>query len=217
MAIEYPVTINEFNQNWPDGLDSKSQGDDHIRNIKGAIKRTFPNITGPVTVTQAQLNILSKVGITVSPGMIMMWPYSADTIPTGWKLCNGVGNISTGQAIPDLTNRFPVGAGVLYSPGETGGISTHTHIANTVNSGTSLTPEMLPAHTHGIPTGSNDTTESAQMVSPGNNFGSPSPAFQTIQTGSVGSGVAHTHTANTYIAPSDNRPPFFGVFFIIKD
>lgn len=54
----------------PDGGDAKSQGDDHMRLIKKAIKNTFPNIAGPVTATQAELN--KTDGVTVTPAEINM-------------------------------------------------------------------------------------------------------------------------------------------------
>jgi hypothetical protein len=40
----------------PTSSDNANQGDNHLRLIKAAIKATFPNITGPVTATQATLN-----------------------------------------------------------------------------------------------------------------------------------------------------------------
>lgn len=36
--------------------DAKSEGDDHIRGVKNVLKNTFPNVTGPVTATQTELN-----------------------------------------------------------------------------------------------------------------------------------------------------------------
>lgn len=44
--------------------DQVAQGDDHIRLIKTAVKGTFPNLTGAVTPSQAELNILD--GATLS-------------------------------------------------------------------------------------------------------------------------------------------------------
>lgn len=41
--------------------DPKSQGDDHIRLIKTALKGTFPNLTGAVTLTQAQINDAARL------------------------------------------------------------------------------------------------------------------------------------------------------------
>lgn len=36
--------------------DPVSQGDDHLRGIKNSLLNSFPNITGPVTATQDQIN-----------------------------------------------------------------------------------------------------------------------------------------------------------------
>lgn len=46
----------------PAGGDARSTADDHLRGIKNVIKTTFPNITGAVNATQAQLN--QVVGVT---------------------------------------------------------------------------------------------------------------------------------------------------------
>lgn len=60
MAVETSVaTIADLNPAWPSGSEPKDRGDDHIRNIKQAVKLTFPNITGAVTATHAQLNLLT--------------------------------------------------------------------------------------------------------------------------------------------------------------
>ena len=48
-------------------------------------------------------------------GMIIAWYGNTGNIPTGFVLCDG--NNST----PDLRDRFVVGAGSAYSPGDTGG------------------------------------------------------------------------------------------------
>lgn len=66
MAVESSATyINELNIAWPDGaVDPKSDGDNHLRLIKKTIKNTFPNLTGAMTATQANLN--SLVGLSAS-------------------------------------------------------------------------------------------------------------------------------------------------------
>ena len=58
MGIENPTPdyIDDLDANDPAATDPLSQADDHIRNIKRVLKQTFPNITGPVTKTQAQLD-----------------------------------------------------------------------------------------------------------------------------------------------------------------
>jgi len=67
MGLEAVTHISDLVITNPVGAtDPKSQGDDHIRNIKKALKTDFPNITGPVTSTQAELNILDGVTLTAA-------------------------------------------------------------------------------------------------------------------------------------------------------
>ncbi len=58
MGIENPTPtyIDDLDASLPGATDPLSQADDHIRNIKRVLKQNFPNITGPVTKTQAQLD-----------------------------------------------------------------------------------------------------------------------------------------------------------------
>lgn len=46
------------------------------------------------------------------PGMIMMWHGSVATIPSGWHLCDGAAGTI------DLRNKFLIGAGDAYNPGD---------------------------------------------------------------------------------------------------
>jgi hypothetical protein len=56
------VYINSLVATNPIGAtDAKSQGDDHIRGIKNVLLNTFPNIDGPVTATEDELNIVVGV------------------------------------------------------------------------------------------------------------------------------------------------------------
>jgi hypothetical protein len=56
MALESATYINQLNALNPDGTDLVSTADDHLRLIKSTLKNTFPNVTGPVTLTQNTLN-----------------------------------------------------------------------------------------------------------------------------------------------------------------
>lgn len=56
MSVEQVTYINDLEPARPQGGDSIAQGDDHIRNIKKAIKQTFPNIAGEVLVSDEELN-----------------------------------------------------------------------------------------------------------------------------------------------------------------
>lgn len=58
--------INSLVSTNPSFLDSKSEGDDHIRGIKNVLKLSFPNISGAVTSTHTELNKLDGVTATAT-------------------------------------------------------------------------------------------------------------------------------------------------------
>lgn len=65
MAVESPInTIADLNPSWPSENEPGAQGDNHLRLIKDAIKKTWPNVNAPVTVTDTQLNMLLAEGLT---------------------------------------------------------------------------------------------------------------------------------------------------------
>lgn len=68
MPVESPVDyIDDLVITNPIGAtDPKSQGDDHIRNIKKAIKATFPSITAAVTSSHTELNVLDGATLSVA-------------------------------------------------------------------------------------------------------------------------------------------------------
>lgn len=65
MTVESLSYISGLNTSWPLNTDAKSEGDNHLRLIKSAIKDSFPNINGPVTVTDEELNYLSSVSSNI--------------------------------------------------------------------------------------------------------------------------------------------------------
>lgn len=54
-------------------------------------------------------------------GIVAIWSGAIVDIPAGWVLCDGDNNT------PDLRDLFIVGAGTAYNPGDTGGLTEHTH------------------------------------------------------------------------------------------
>jgi hypothetical protein len=58
MGLEAGTYIDSLNTSNPGATDSVAQGDDHIRLLKSTIKNTFPNITGSMTATHTELNLL---------------------------------------------------------------------------------------------------------------------------------------------------------------
>lgn len=60
MSVESQVNnIADLNPTYPQADDPVSQGDNHIRNIKKALKDTFPNIDGTVTASEDEINQLA--------------------------------------------------------------------------------------------------------------------------------------------------------------
>jgi len=62
MALETGTYVDSLVSANPASTDGLAQADDHIRLIKSTIKNTFPNLTGPVTSTQAELDASLPAG-----------------------------------------------------------------------------------------------------------------------------------------------------------
>ena len=147
MALESASFINDLVSANPPGSDTLAQADDHIRLIKGVLKSTFPNINQAISSTPLQLNTY-----LVPQGAILMWSGSTASIPSGWALCNGstqakadgTGNVT----LPDLRDRFIVGAGSTYAVGATDGATSNTPVITMTNASVTLTANQIPAHTH---------------------------------------------------------------------
>jgi hypothetical protein len=61
MALENGTYVNSLVPANPASTDGLAQADDHIRLIKSTLKNTFPNLTGVVTATQADLNNTTSI------------------------------------------------------------------------------------------------------------------------------------------------------------
>lgn len=116
------------------------------------------------------LQVIERLKLYLVPGgFIGMWSGSAETIPTGWALCDGA------NGTPNLTDRFILGAGKAYQPGATGGAATATPSVAAGSAktgiglgtaapggtagnagtgigiqGTTLDGNTLPSHLHGV-------------------------------------------------------------------
>ncbi len=64
MALESGTYINSLNTSNPASTDGLAQADDHLRLIKSTVKSTFPNVTGAVSATHTELNLID--GLTAS-------------------------------------------------------------------------------------------------------------------------------------------------------
>ena len=140
--IEYPnqAYINSLNPDWPTGADFPSDGDDHIRGIKNVLKQTFPNLTGPVTLTQAEINSGSKL---LAAGTVCL--FYQQNAPTGWTRVNptvgsrmlvlstGTTGIEGGADDPLFNNKVPAHNHAVVGTTEAQN-ANHTH-AFTVGGG----------------------------------------------------------------------------------
>lgn len=239
MALESATYINQLREDAPSGLDPKSQGDDHLRLIKGALKRTFPKIDAEVTATPAQLNALSGAGVLCPPGAIMMWAFNEGSIPAGWGTCDGITRLNDGRLSPDLRGMFVRGVSPSIPLGTRGGAETHTHTVSVA--GTALTVAQMPSHRHRYMSSTSNSWNVASSCTPAHGGDSPpnnkAAGFAGPYTGrynvsaaysyfdldgrtqvpsieNTGSGEAHTHTGTA--AAGANIPPFYALLYIIK-
>lgn len=112
MGLETSTYVDGLNIANPAATDGLAQADDHIRLIKTVLKNTFPNLTGAVTATQANLNnttaipsTLTDLGISDgSNGMVLTTDgsgnFSFTALPTGTTDTN---NYVTGGSFSGTT------------------------------------------------------------------------------------------------------------------
>lgn len=143
-------------------------------------------------------------------GAVVMWTGTADTIPNGWRLCDGT------NGTPDLRNRFIIGASNQHPVDQNGGNETHSHQI-TVN-GHRLTTAQIPAHSH-------RNTKSVMHTQPTSPWGyvfSYDVKYASLHrannsvvpTDSIGGNQPHSHTATSNAVP--HLPPFYALCFIKK-
>lgn len=156
------------------------------------------------------------IGAVMPIGAIMIWSGSDGDVPTGWYVCDG--NAHNGYTTPNLVERFVIGAGGSYSPGDTGGPATWNGTitpTGTVAIGNHiLTTSEIPSHTH----------EYTEYYNPSNdcsNSGPYSPRTDHADARTAGNqdtgGSAHGHTGSTIsINAIDPRPRYYSLYYIMK-
>ena len=121
-----------------------TQNSNAVNITGGSVKTTGDlNVTGALKLDNSvgsSGQVLVSSGSTATPtwgdafvtGMIMLWSGSIATIPSGWKLCNGV------SGTPDLRNKFVLGAHSdaadstypSVAPNDTGGYADATLVSH---------------------------------------------------------------------------------------
>jgi len=196
-------------------LPSNVTADDLVLFIGGAVQSTAAFSWNPAlsqvtfsTAPPAGDYFVGFVGNTVAiagvpTGLISMWSGSVAAIPGGWQLCDGT------NGTPDLRDRFVIGSGANYSPGNTGG-----------------TPDaIVPFHSHTSSGGSHNHTfynpARAFALAGGNaspGFDKPAYNFDTadLTTTSDASVTVNINSAGT---PGNqvgaNLPPYYALAYIM--
>jgi hypothetical protein len=167
-----------------------------IKTALGAVIQTLDNLYGiPQTAGGGG-------GTTVPSGCIIIWSGAIGSVPTGYVLCDGT------NSTPDLRNSFVIGAGNLYSVGQTGGskdaiVVTHTHTATSVVTD--------PGHFHQVNILAQASGGSGSYSA---NFSDPLNVQTT--TASTGITVATTNANAGVSGTNANLPPYYALAFIMK-
>ena len=66
MGLEIVLHLDDLDATNPVGTDPRSEGDDHIRNVKTALLADFPSISGVVTSTHSELNFVDVAAGTLT-------------------------------------------------------------------------------------------------------------------------------------------------------
>lgn len=138
-----------------------------------------------------------QTGIVMPPGGIIMWSGVVSNIPTGWALCDG------SNGTPDLRNRFIVGAGNSYNPGNTGGSNNVTlSVAQMPSHDHPITSATAPTHGHSIISKFIKDLFGVKLLGESIHWGSGNVS---IDIGNKGGSQSH-----------ENRPPYYALCYIMK-
>jgi len=111
MALETATYINDLNAANPAATDALAQADDHFRLIKGAVKATFPNVTGAITATHGALDAAATFAgaITASAAEInVLSGISAGLTPAELSVLDGVTATTSQLNSSSLIGTLPV-------------------------------------------------------------------------------------------------------------
>jgi microcystin-dependent protein len=147
MGLETGTYISDLDPTFPLHTDGLGQIDSHLRLIKDVLQNTFPNIDGPVTSTPTDLNF----GVVPVNSIIDNDGDPAD-LPGNWHVCDGSSYTApnaTTYTLPDLRDKFTIGASATKAVTTTGGAASVTPTVTIANAG---------AHTHTGATGSHTLT-----------------------------------------------------------
>lgn len=182
----------------------------------------------------------------VPTGAIVIWSGNLASVPAGWVACDG-GTYSKLDGsgtitVPDLRDRFVVGATLTYAQGSTGGAVSPTtgasgalslscaaagdHNHSGATDGHTLTLAQIPAHDHDATVGGNyniNNVVSANFSGSENTAGDNTTAIKPVGGGGshshgIQASGTHTHsvTGGDHTHTVSALPPYFALIFICR-
>ena len=240
-GIENLYVYGKFNYNFEnDDITSKSinAGSGQFNNISLNTINATSHITTTATITALDLTATNNVSVGSSvtagsfygdgsnltgieafvKGMIILWYGNTNNVPTGFALCDGTNDT------PDLRDKFVVGAGSEYTPGDTGGsanatLVSHSHTTNSTIEESSSSAKSLTGSVRRIGEGyraQGFTTGIFTKVNDGNNNITGSSSNSPV-AGFTFDGT-HRHGTDTQgsSATNANLPPYHALCYIMK-
>lgn len=185
--------------NDPDGTETRKEGDDHIRGVKGTLARSFPAVAGAVTPDQDELNTLDGISTATSletrlqdiesksalftTGTTVV--FFQQTLPVGYSEVGAPDTMMRCTTVASGEGGGPIQG--LHSPVYNDKVYPHNHTFTTDSAGT---------HTHQIvesTSGGGSTTAFSDA------------AVLTAQVGANRSGYIVNGGAHTHPGASDNN------------
>ena len=159
------------------------------------------------------------VGTIIAFSGDMEGPHPIDPVTrqvdTGYALCDGKAYFSSSLGgmieTPDLRDRFIMGSGGQFLPGQTGGDEASEH--ELAISPTTLSIEQIPSHAHSVGHTLYGNSPSRHVCL--GEISSKSFAYfsSTLQTGG---GQSHTHSGSFTLAPDDKLTPYLALCYLVK-
>jgi microcystin-dependent protein len=181
------------------------------------------SLNGDLVTIDAQMFANQQAGLPV--GSIAMFAAGSTGPAINWLICNGLSLSTTTYAalfavigytyggaggsflLPNLQQKFPIGAGTGYALASTGGEATHV-----------LTTAELPSHTHPITDKQHSHAVNNVVATSGGGHSATGGAGQNvvdITTQPAFTGITATNTAGSGTA-HNNIPPYVVINFIIR-
>ena len=170
-----------------------------------------------------------EIGVTgatgIPSGAIIIWSGAANTIPSGWYLCDG------SNGTPNLKDRFVIGAGNSYAVDATGGSKDATLVSHshTINNHThSFSGSGSNTHAHNIfSTNIDDHNDSARRIQNGRNdrtslypsntnFNTDNATISISISGTTGNPNDRGTDSQGSSATNANLPPYYALCYIMK-